>query len=340
MRSMFLGYLEKHSTIGMDDAYDDTIDDPTAIHQELHAYRAKFLEQLSSDSHLGWLCPLDQYYIDSFAEMIFESNQIEGVGSTRDITLKLCRAVFKDEHIPKLNPGDEEYQALKAELIRRGKRCSKMKYVLRSRNEIIQHAAAARDLIENIAISGAYNREDVISYTHQFLTHRVDAAVGFPWTVYSGVYRPGDDLEEGSYVLMDSESVPKAMKKMGSDLMEDMAQVDERGTVDPFALAAKHCRSLARIHPFMAANVQLRRLVLNLILLRYGGTVLSLGSGADQDEYLEIETRDDVSDEDRDKNNRVLASLTLRHARDSMRKLTEFVENQGELTASLPLLKH
>ena len=79
------------------------------------------------------------------------------------------------------------------------------------------------------------------------------------------------------------------MKSMVAKLREDLKEVEKSGKIDPFILAAKYCDRFVNIHPFKDGNGRLCRLILNGILIKYAGVVISLGEKSqDRDGYLQI----------------------------------------------------
>lgn len=319
--------------ITMDEAYDYNIlgdIDPSDLHSEFQNYVSDVSQAIAASSNQT---VLDEHIVESLSRMVFGSNLIESAGGNLDITLKLCRAVFQGEDIPEIIQGDADYEALKRDLIRENLP-SGINAVLRSRLEIVQHAKAARHIISEVCLKGKDLSEEIILETHRILTHKVDTEDGMSWTQYSGVYRQWP-VRTGFHQYMHHRMVPAAMKKMISSFEDDIKNAVDDGEIDPVALSAKYCHMFVNIHPFLDGNGRTCRLILNSILLKYGGSLVSIGErDEDREEYLRIashasfaegnqEDMDDIPEEYKPKHYKELASFTLRHARDSMGEIYE-----------------
>ncbi|KAJ4327687.1 hypothetical protein N0V84_001939 [Fusarium piperis] len=116
---------------------------------------------------------------------------------------------------------------------------------------------------------------------------------------------------------------------------DDIKAAVDDGEIDPVALSSKYCHMFVNIHPFLDGNGRTCRLILSSILLKYGGSLVSIGEqGEDREQYLQIasnasfaegnqEDMDGIPDEYKQKHYKELASFTLRHARDSMRRICD-----------------
>ncbi|KAF4970364.1 hypothetical protein FZEAL_10056 [Fusarium zealandicum] len=321
-------------TIGMDDAYDYSIlegMDPDDLHAEFKTYVAdvaKFLKTSVSKENT-----LDQYFTDMLARMVFNSNMIENAGGGYDITFKLCKEVFDGNVVEDIIERHPDYEAHKRDLVRKNLPTG-MDAVLRSRREIVQHAKATSYIFQSICIKGNDLTEEIILETHRILAHKVNTEDGTSWTQYAGVYRQCPVMA-GLHQYMDHGRVPSAMKTMIRDLETDIQAAVETGEIDPVALAAKYCHIFVNIHPFLDGNGRMCRLILNAILLKYGGGLVCIGEdGKDRDEYEKIAVsasfkeashQDDdyegVPESMKPKPYKELASFTLRHARNNMRKV-------------------
>lgn len=331
-------------SISMDNAYDYNIlgddVDPDDVHVELQ----KFINDVADGlkDQLNKHDALDDYFNEKLSQMVYGSNMIENVGAGLDITLKLCRAVFQGEDVTETDIGerDAEYQALKVELAK--KNLPNDHYsVLRSRREIVQHAKAAHYIISQVAIAGNDLSEQIILETHRLLTYKIDTEDGTPWDKYSGKYRKCP-VRAGFHSFMHENMVPSAMRNMINSLEADIKKAAENGEIDPVALASKYCHTFVNIHPFQDGNGRVCRLILNAILLKYGGGLICIGqSGEDRVKYLSIATdaglseasqdeeTKDLPDEYKPKHYKQLASFTLKHARDGMHKIRQIFKRDG-----------
>ncbi|KAF5618771.1 adenosine monophosphate transferase FICD like [Fusarium sp. NRRL 25303] len=87
---------------------------------------------------------------NKLSQMVYGSNMIEMVGSGLDITIKLCQRIFEGHAVDdaEISDRDSIYQALRMDLVSKNK-SSGHEDVLRSRQEIIQHAKAAYYIVLN-----------------------------------------------------------------------------------------------------------------------------------------------------------------------------------------------
>lgn len=130
------------------------------------------------------------------------------------------------------------------------------------------------------------------------------------------------------------------MKAMISDMNSDLEEATKSGKIDPVAFSAKYCHNFVNIHPFLDGNGRTCRLILNAMLLKYGGNLVCLGEqGDDRKQYVDIAVRaalgessqqDDFDDDDefKPKHYKELASFTLKHFTESMRKLVQVLKRK------------
>lgn len=277
---------------------------------------------------------LDEHLVDLLSRMIFGSNMIEDAGGGLNITLKLCGAIFRGQNVPE---GDRhaDYKVLQDHLRRKSLPHAE-EDIIQAYREITQHAEAAHYIIKEVCLEGKELSEAIILETHRLLTYKIDADE-IPWNEYAGVYREWP-VCTGFHQYMAHSMVPAAMEKMVSSLEEDVKAAIHTGEIDPVALAAKYCHIFVNIHPFLDGNGRTCRLILNAILLKYGGTIVCIGEhDEDREKYLRIasnasfaegnqEDMEDVPEELRPKHYKELASFVLLHARNSMFKIRELLE--------------
>ncbi|KAM0187537.1 hypothetical protein ACHAPI_011074 [Fusarium lateritium] len=288
---------------------------------------------------------LNQHYITQPAHMVYGSNMIESAGGNLDVTLKLCQDVFEGKLVEgkfvedaHFNERDAIYQALESELIKN--HTDVHDAVLRSRREIVQHATAAQYMITQVAILGKHLSEEIILETHRLLTYKIDTEDGTPWSEYSGKYR-NYGVSAGLTPFMHERKVPNAMKDMIRTFESDIQAAADKGEIDPIALATKFCTIFVNIHPFGDGNGRVCRLILNSILFKYSGCLVSIGMDADdRNEYLNIAAEasmmelskndmdDDIPDEFKPKNYKKLASFTLKHAWKGMHKVRQLLKQE------------
>ncbi|KAK3364525.1 fido domain-containing protein [Lasiosphaeria hispida] len=307
--------------------------DPDDLYEELGQLSGELGQVLQSFPPASTKESLaDEYLLDVLSKIIFGSNYIETTGGGLDITLKICQAIFKDEKVPEIvDDRDPDYEKHKRDAMRNGKGSPPdTPSVLQSRREITQHARAASYIISEIYLRDKDLDEDIILETHRILTKGIDTEQGYSWTQYSGVYRQVP-VAAGLHSFPPADLVPAQMRQMISSLNNDLAVAAKEGMIDPVALASKYCHGLVNIHPFLDGNGRTCRLILNALLLKYGGLLVCIGQDDEtREEYLSIAARAgeriasqrDDWDEDGEsdpKHYKELASFTLKHATKGLR---------------------
>ncbi|KAF5612087.1 adenosine monophosphate transferase FICD like [Fusarium subglutinans] len=271
---------------------------------------------------------------EKLSQMVYGSNMLEMVGSGLDTTVKLCQRIFEGRAVDDAEISDRDpiYQALRMDLVSKNK-SSGHEDVLRSRREIIQHAKAAYYMMNEVAIKGKDLSEEIILETHRLLTYQIDSPDNIPSSQYGGIYRDYP-VQRGFHSFPHQAKVPKAVRDLTDSLKADIATAEDSGEIDPVALAAKYCHKFVNIHPFLDGNSRTSRLILNTILLKYGGCFVWLGmEPKDRDEYMKIsaegfsaeameqEDMEDLPEGFKPKHHKKLATFTLKHARETMTKV-------------------
>ncbi|KAK2691915.1 hypothetical protein QWA68_009173 [Fusarium oxysporum] len=280
-----------------DDTYEYNIlqKSPKELHQELRRHITDVKEGLEQSEDKS---DLDEHIIDELARMVYGSNMIENVGGGLDITLKLCKDVFRGGKEPpeEIGERDPDYEQLEIYLSNNDLPC-KHADILQSYREIVQHAKAARFMIKQVCINGKDLSEDIIAQAHGDLTYKIEISEHISWNVYSGRYRLWN-VRCGSHVFMDHSKVRIAMRDMIEELESDIKKATNKGQIDPVALASKYCHQFVNIHPFGDGNGRTCRLILNTLLIKYGGgcPIVSIGQdGRDRREYLRIAVAQNVA---------------------------------------------
>ncbi|KAI9146736.1 Protein adenylyltransferase FICD [Paramyrothecium foliicola] len=232
------------------------------------------------------------FLIRAMAKTVYGSNAKARKGLGLDETIALCMAVFEGQVGVEYSERSEEYQARLDRLVRQqlgpGER-----HVIRSRREVVQHAAAFQHLVNKIVKEGADITEDLIKETHAILV-------------------------KGSSPARIREDMRSFIKNLNNELDEGA----RAGHLDPIAVGAKYCDRFVHIHPFRDGNGRMCRLILNAILLRYAGVVVNVGEhDQSRDEYI------GTAQESREVGGHpgALATLVLRHATNTYRKMRETV---------------
>lgn len=86
--------------------------------------------------------------------------------------------------------------------------------------------------------------------------------------------------------------IPKAMTSLVEQLRFELAGIQKFDAgMDPFMLAAKYRDGFVNIHPLRDGNGHMCRMIMNAILLKFAGIVVTLGERDDErEEYLFIAT--------------------------------------------------
>lgn len=333
--------IETSFTIAMDDAYDYNIIgelDPDDLHEELLKHTNEVCHLMQNLTPARDVA-VDDHLADLLSRLVFGSNMIENAGAGFDVTYKLCQAIFRGEKIPEdFGERDEDYQTMKKDLLRRDLPAN-YQFVLRSRREIIQHAKATSYILNELYLRDKNLTEEIILETHRILTYQVNTEQDINWTEYSGVYRR-DQVRAGLHSFIPPEMVQLQMRAMIREMNSDLKMALKFGKIDPVAFSAKFCHIFVNIHPFLDGNGRTCRLILNAILLKYGGNLVSIGAlENDREKYLEIATTaglressqsDGFDDEDdfKPKHYRELATFTLKHFTESMRNLVQTIKGK------------
>ncbi|KAI1042379.1 hypothetical protein LB505_010970 [Fusarium chuoi] len=323
-RSIRRMMLSKTPLLNVDDdayEYDVLQKSPKETYQELRRHMKDVREGLEQSEYMA---DIDEHIIDELARMVYGSNMIENVGGDLDITLKLCRDIFRGGKEPpeEISKHDPDYGQLDLYLYNKDLPC-KHADILQSYREIVQHAKAARFMIEQVCINDKDLSEYIISQAHGDLTYKIDHSKDIPWNEYSGQYRLWN-VRCGSHVFMDHSKVRIAMRDMIEELDSDIKEATDKGQIDPVALASKYCHKFVNIHPFGDGNGRMCRLILNTLLIKYGGgPIVSIGqNGRDRREYLRIAVAQSMKQ---------LAFFTLQHGCDSMLRLKGATKLRGSI---------
>lgn len=168
--------------------------------------------------------------------------------------------------------------------------------------------------------------EEMILQTHRILTNNINAPGGTSWHQYAGKYRH-IPVAAGSTNFVAPRFVPKKMEELIQEFNSDIEKAERTKVLDPFTLAAKYCNDFVMIHPFLDGNGRMCRLILNAILLKYAGVVVSIGEHDEsRDEYIAIQKRAGEQMEGSGE----LASLVLRKAMGRYRTLKQKLSGKSK----------
>ena len=339
MSARALHGVETYFTVTMEDSYESKIAredfEPETVFHEVATLANELSDLFKTELTPRQEAAFENHILHSLAWMVYGSNKIEKAGSSSDITLKLCVAVFRGEEIPEeIEEQDQEYLSLKESLIHQHLPADTTA-VLRSRREVVQHAKAAKFMMDQLCIRGQDLSEQIILEAHRILTYKVDAETT-PWTEYSGVYR-SHEVSAGLHAFPHPSLVPYKMKSMFHELKRDLKEVTTSGTIDPIALASKYAHIFVNIHPFIDGNGRKCRLILNSMLLKFGAFIACIG--VDEDDrsiYVDVAVNggaledlyEDAEEEETPKLYKELASYVLAHVKKSMAGLVSAVANE------------
>ncbi|KAI1213154.1 fido domain-containing protein [Annulohypoxylon truncatum] len=274
---------------------------------------------------------------DNLVELVYGSNYIETLGSDFDITEKLCRRIFRGEEVKAyVEARSAEYEAARAALLAL-KRPSTFDDVVRSRQEVINHAHALNYAIDHVVLDGQQITENFLKEVHRKLCFGgvlgEDAGSPGDYRTWEIAARHGKDMRSKS-IFIRASVVEDYMKAFVEDLTNDMILAEESKTVDPFDMANRYCHRLVCIHPFGDGNGRMCRILLNVLLLKYAGHVSTFGgSDNEREEYLDLARRGnkkfheedmEVAEEEK-RGHRELARFTLRKCKGTLEHLWAWV---------------
>jgi Fic family protein len=227
--------------------------------------------------------------------LVYGSNLIESAGTSLNITIKLCQAVFRGQNIdPSIEERDPEYQEHLDTLAKTHRIANKLG-IIRSRKEVINHAKALNFLVDRIVLDGMPWSEELILQTHKVLYEGtgedgVEPGKYRNHEVAVAYSKPGE--KKKTSICLRASEVPRYMKDMIAHLNSDIAKAEAQGKIDPYTLAARYHHQFVMIHPFGDGNGRTSRILLNVLLLKYAGHVTAFGSeGDDKEDYLGIVRR-------------------------------------------------
>lgn len=211
-----------------------------------------------------------------------------------------------------------EYQAKLDQLIQKDIQPGQ-NHVIRTRREVVQHAAAFQHLVSRFVKDEKPMSEALIQETHAILVKGIsgEAAGVLSSKNFGGVYRTVD-VFVATHRFPRPARIRQDMRSMVNNLEQDLAEAEKLGQLDPFAIAAKYCDRFVNIHPFQDGNASMCRLILNAILIRYAGIVVNVGEhDQSRDEYI------DTARESREVGGHAgaLATLIFKEGRDTLRRM-------------------
>jgi Fic family protein len=233
---------------------------------------------------------------ESLITLVYGSNMIESVGSTWNITSRLCRGIFRGNEVSaNTNKYDAplDYQDHINHLLWTNRKADKRNVIL-SRKEVIQHATALNFLIGCVVLDNQPCSEELILETHRIIYEGLDdnivAGQYRDYEVAVSYHKPGEKRK--AHMCLRAKAVPGYMRDMIGQLHTDIIQAEKSGELDPYTLAARYHHQFVMIHPFGDGNGRMARILLNVLLLKYAGHLSLFGSEVrDEAEYLSIVRR-------------------------------------------------
>ncbi|KAL2016758.1 hypothetical protein VTK56DRAFT_3106 [Thermocarpiscus australiensis] len=228
----------------------------------------------------------------SLIRVVYGSNMIELAGSSYNITVRLCMAVFRGMPVnADIEERDDDYREHLEHLLRSNGQASHDN-VLRSRREIIQHAQALNYVIGHIVLNDKHWTEEVILEAHRILHSGLDDEVesgvyrSYPVAVRYGEAKQGRKAKP----CIRASAMPRYMKEMVKQLNQNIADAEESQVLDPYTLAARYHHQFVSIHPFGDGNGRISRIIMNVLLLKYAGHVSEIGLEPEEREQYRATT--------------------------------------------------
>ncbi|KAF4497348.1 hypothetical protein FAGAP_6510 [Fusarium agapanthi] len=241
--------------------------DPSALMAIPRTVPYPFIRSLSE--FLG----IDHYNLmEVLSRMIYGSNMIALAGGSLPTTYRICCAVFEERaQIPEeFTKNDNEYEAIKQHLEFRGLAASD-ELIFQSYRETLQHAQAAKHLIQKVVLDRQAFDEATFMEAHRILTYKIDLDELMPWSNYSGTYCLWDTPRDMRF--LDPAQIPTAMLQMINELMMEMTTMDMQqprieDVYERICYASRFCQRFILIRPFLDGNGRMYRLFLTTLLLR------------------------------------------------------------------------
>ncbi|KAG4424743.1 hypothetical protein IFR04_002091 [Cadophora malorum] len=170
--------------------------------------------------------------------------------------------------------------------------------LVKAEREVVQHALAWKYLVQKFVVEREELSEGMIKETHEILmsgtTLPSPSSSRVPDLLYPGNREENGEKEEekpgrenyagvyrtvkitGFLCLLPSQ-VPGKMEKLVKDFNKCVKEAEERGVMDPVALAAEFHYRFVNFRPFLDGNGRVARFILNAVLLRWVGIVVPFG---------------------------------------------------------------
>jgi fido (protein-threonine AMPylation protein) len=265
-------------TIKMDTTYDYNrfTPDPDEVFEESVTYldevKAMLIDLKDNDTSY------EDHLVESMVQMIFTSNTLENAGAGHPVTLRLCKEILAGKDVGEIGVRDDEYDEIQKYLIEKYGKSSE-EAILRSRQQICQHAWALKYMVHRMVINGEQLSEEILKETHQILTHGIDAEneERDGSETYGGVYRT-DMVGWGFTNFAAPKDIPRKVAAAIDDFNAAAKEAEMKKFMDPYAFSSKYYHTILNIHPFLDGNSRLCRLLLNTILLKYTGIMIPIGT--------------------------------------------------------------
>ena len=330
---------EDSFSIGMDNRYryspDDDAEQPDELFLSAHLCSSEIQMALTRPSEFQENV-YTEFLEESFADLVFSSNAIEGIKYDYGLTMNLCLKTLRGELAVIDTTPQYTSQASTTDITSQKNELLTYTTIYNDIPQINQHARALKYLIHKFVVSNSPLSEDLICQTHYYLCNGIPSPDGS--NDYAGRYRTESVVADLS-TFSPHACVPFEMASLIQDFNADIAKANRSkisdAVLDPFMLASKYCHKLVNIHPFLDGNGRMCRLLLNAILLKYAGIVIALGeTEKDIQEYLHIARSSNIAQQQHeiDEYNppwAELATLVLKKAKGKLVELNECLSELG-----------
>lgn len=128
---------------------------------------------------------------------------------------------------------------------------------MRTRREVVQHAAAFQYIIQQFVKNNEQLSEDMICQMYVILTKGLSASEAGTLNnkPFGGVYCSVNERALAGFLeYAKPTDIPKAMRAMVIDIQKNIERIEKSGAIDPFMRAARYCDRFVNIHSFKDGN--------------------------------------------------------------------------------------
>ncbi|OIW35265.1 hypothetical protein CONLIGDRAFT_48582 [Coniochaeta ligniaria NRRL 30616] len=210
---------------------------------------------------------------------------MEHVGADLTATYQICRPMFLSRsrpipNVPVQLPQAANRAAVIGHFNRVGLR-AEPRSMDSCEHEVLGHALAAMHIINQVVIEGKDLDATIILETHDFLTQglrKAEDRVPCGWCERSDCYREYYTTSSDTKIWCVDERFKQTVEILAEPLRGMVRSAVEAGRMDPVGLAALFCQSAHGSHAVDGGDKRLTRLIMNALLLKYGGVMVAVGS--------------------------------------------------------------